>query len=95
MLNDNADLYSIIVAILSSNAKVGSQLFKALFNLEVSPRHARKAAFFWYEVRKNRDIDSRDKIWSGILPTEKELSDPLAFISSTEIPDDLSGLFGE
>lgn len=71
------------------------QLFKALFNLEVSPRHARQAAFFWYEVRKNRDIGSRDKIWSGLLPTEKELADPNAFISSTEIPDDLSGLFGE
>jgi putative hydrolase len=75
-----------------SNSPI-QQLFKALFNLEVSPKRIREATFFWHELRTKRDIDSRDKVWSGLLPTEKELSDPIAFISSTEIPDDLSGLF--
>lgn len=68
------------------------QLFKALFNLEVSPKRIREATFFWHELRTKRDIETRDKIWSGLLPTEKELLDPIAFISSTEVPDDLSGL---
>jgi putative hydrolase len=75
-----------------SNSPI-QQLFKALFNLEVSPKRIREATFFWHELRTKRDIDTRDKIWSGILPTEKELLDPIAFIGSTEIPDDLSGLF--
>ena len=75
-----------------SNSPI-QQLFKALFNLEVSPRRIREAAFFWHELREKRDIEQRDKVWSGLLPTEKELLDPIAFIGSTEIPDDLSGLF--
>ena len=75
-----------------SNSPI-QQLFKALFNLEVSPKRTREALNFWREIRVQRDLDTRDKIWSGILPTEKELTDPIAFIGSTEIPDDLSGLF--
>lgn len=75
-----------------SNSPI-QQLFKALFNLEVSPKRIREALNFWREIRVQRDLDTRDKIWSGILPTEKELLDPIAFVGSTEIPDDLSGLF--
>ena len=75
-----------------SNSPI-QQLFKALFNLEVSPKRAREAAHFWSEIRRAKDIESRDKIWSGLLPTEKELADPIGFVTSTEIPDDLSGLF--
>ena len=74
-----------------SNSPI-QQLFKALFNLEVSPRKIREATNFWSEIRAIKGIDSRDKIWSGLLPTEKELADPIAFVNSTEIPDDLSGL---
>ena len=74
-----------------SNSPI-QQLFKALFNLEVSPRKVREATFFWSEVRKSKGLDARDKIWSGLLPSAKELTDPIAFLSSTEIPDDLSGL---
>jgi putative hydrolase len=75
-----------------SNSPI-QQLFKALFNLEVSPKRVREATFFWHELREKRDLEQRDKVWSGILPTEKELSDPIAFIGSTEIPDDISKLF--
>ena len=74
-----------------SNSPI-QQLFKALFNLEVSPKRIREATNFWREIRANRDLEVRDKIWSGILPTDKELLDPIAFVGSTEIPDDLSGL---
>ena len=75
-----------------SNSPI-QQLFKALFNLEVSPKRIREATFFWHELREKRDLQQRDKVWSGLLPTEKELSDPIAFIGSTEIPDDISKLF--
>ena len=74
-----------------SNSPI-QQLFKALFNLEVSPKKIREATNFWSEIRAIKGIDSRDKIWSGLLPTEKELADPISFVASTEIPDDLSGL---
>jgi putative hydrolase len=86
-----------------SNSPI-QQLFKALFNLEVSPRQIREASNFWSEIRVasaatnengdtgNSAIASRDKIWSGLLPTAKDLTDPIGFLSSTSIPDDLSGL---
>jgi putative hydrolase len=81
-----------------SNSPI-QQLFKALFNLEVSPRQIREATFFWSEVRALNSSDSsesaianRDKIWSGLLPTAKDLTDPIGFVTSTAIPDDLSGL---
>ena len=74
-----------------SNSPI-QQLFKALFNLEVSPKRIREATFFWHEIRTKRDLENRDRIWAGILPTDKELLDPIAFLSSSEIPDDLSGL---
>ncbi len=68
------------------------QLFKSLLGLEVSPKLAREASAFWLKVREEKDISVRDAIWSGILPTADELLDPVAFLSSTEVPDDLSGL---
>lgn len=74
-----------------SNSPI-QQLFKALFNLEVSPRKVRESMNFWSEIRAIKGIDSRDKIWSGLLPSEKDFADPIAFVNSTEIPDDLSGL---
>jgi putative hydrolase len=75
-----------------SNSPI-QQLFKALFNLEVTPKRIREATSFWQQIRMNRDLAQRDKVWSGLLPTETELSDPIAFVSSTEIPDDISKLF--
>ena len=68
------------------------QLFKSLLGLEVSPKLAREASAFWQKVRQERDIATRDRIWSGLLPNADELLDPTGFISSTEVPDDLSGL---
>lgn len=68
------------------------QLFKSLLGLEVSPKLAREASAFWQKIREERDIATRDQIWSGILPTADELLDPHGFIASTQVPDDLSGL---
>jgi putative hydrolase len=68
------------------------QLFKSLLGLEVTPKLAREASAFWQKVRESKDIAARDQIWSGILPNAEELLDPQGFLSSTQIPDDLSGL---
>jgi putative hydrolase len=68
------------------------QLFSSLFGLQVSPRLAREASAFWKQVREIKDIDARDRIWSGILPTADDLLTPESFLKSLEVPDDLSGL---
>lgn len=68
------------------------QLFKSLLGLEVSPKLTREASAFWQKVRESKDVASRDALWSGILPNADELLDPVAFLSSTQVPDDLSGL---
>ena len=68
------------------------QLFATLLGLEVSPKLTREASAFWQKVRESKDVASRDALWSGILPNADELLDPVAFLSSTQVPDDLSGL---
>ena len=68
------------------------QLFSSLLGLEVSPRLAREASVFWRSVTELSDISTRDKIWSGILPTQEELLNPQLYLTSVEVPDDLSGL---
>lgn len=68
------------------------QLFSSLFGLEVSPRMAREASIFWMQIRQLRDVETRDQIWSGILPTHEEIITPEAYLLSVEVPDDLSGL---
>ncbi len=68
------------------------QLFSSLFGLEVSPRMAREASSFWSQIRELRDLDARDRIWSGILPTHEELVTPEEYLRSIDVPDDLSGL---
>ncbi|MEJ6760496.1 MAG: zinc-dependent metalloprotease [Candidatus Planktophila sp.] len=68
------------------------QLFKTLLGLEVTPKLAREASAFWNRIRVSQDISARDQIWSSILPTADELLDPEKFLTSTQVPDDLSGL---
>lgn len=68
------------------------QLFSSMLGLQVSPRLAREAAVFWKQVRELKNVESRDRIWSGILPTADDLLTPESFMKSLEIPDDLSGL---
>lgn len=67
-------------------------LFKTMLGLEVSPKLAREASAFWSRIRELKGISTRDQIWSGILPTANELLAPDLFLSTIEIPDDLSGL---
>ncbi len=68
------------------------QLFSSLFGLEVSPRMSREASAFWTQLRQLRDLSARDQIWSGILPTQQDLTDVTGYLKSVEVPDDLSGL---
>ncbi len=68
------------------------QLFANLFGLEVSPRLAREAGAFWSAIGKLRNLEERDQIWSGILPSAADLLSPQKFLSSIQIPDDLSSL---
>jgi putative hydrolase len=68
------------------------QLFSNLFGLQVSPRLTREASSFWKSVGILRSIEARDQIWSGILPTSEDLLTPDTYLSSIEIPDDLSSL---
>jgi putative hydrolase len=68
------------------------QFFKSLLGLEVTPKLAREASAFWQKIRESKDIAARDQIWSGILPSAEELLNPERFLTSSEIPDDLSGL---
>jgi putative hydrolase len=68
------------------------QLFSSLFGLEVTPRMAREASAFWSQIRALRDLQTRDRIWSGILPTHEELLTPEEYLRSIDVPDDLSGL---
>jgi putative hydrolase len=68
------------------------QLFSSLFGLQVSPRLAREGSAFWKQVREIKDVEARDRIWSGILPTADDLLTPESFLKSLEVPDDLSGL---
>jgi len=48
------------------------QLFSSMLGLQVSPRLAREAAVFWKQVRELKDVESRDRMWSGILPTAED-----------------------
>ncbi len=71
------------------------QLFHSIFGLHVSPRMAREASTFWRTIRSERDIATRDQIWSAILPSESDIARPMDFLASTEVPDDLSGITSE
>lgn len=68
------------------------QLFSSLLGLQVSPKLAREASAFWGKIREIKSIEDRDQIWSSLLPSAEDLLKPEAFLSSTSIPDDLSGL---
>ena len=53
---------------------------------------SREASSFWLQIRELRDLEARDRIWSGILPTSEELTTPETYLRSVEVPNDLSGL---
>lgn len=75
------------------------QLFAMLLGLQISPRLTRECAHFWSEIyglsgAENGGVAIRDHRWEdpALLPTASDLSDPAAFLASTTVPDDLSGL---
>ena len=72
-------------------------IFKSLLGLEISPRRIRECTMFWSKVLELNDSQFRDKKWeeSILLPTDSDLKDVGKYLSSFEVPDDLSGLFKE
>ena len=68
------------------------QLFSSLLGLQVSPRLAREAHSFWKKVRELKDIQMRDQVSSGILPTADDSLSPEHYLKTLEVPDDISGL---
>jgi putative hydrolase len=68
------------------------KLFSTMLGVHVSPKISREASAFWRKIRELQSVEKRDQIWSGLLPTAEDLKAPELFISTTEIPDDLSGL---
>jgi len=79
------------------------QLFAMLLGLHISPRLTRECSQFWSEIYSisggaegniESGIEVRDHRWedSALLPTAQDLHDPAAFLASTTVPDDLSGL---
>ena len=70
------------------------QLFAMLLGLEVSPRKMRECATFWFDVESELDLAGRDHRWEdpALLPTANDLTDVTKFLTSTSVPDDLSGL---
>jgi len=75
-----------------ASAAPAQQLFSSMLGLQVSPKLTREASAFWKKIREVKSISERDQIWSGLLPTADDLLDPEKFLTSTSIPDDLSGL---
>jgi uncharacterized protein (DUF2342 family) len=54
----------------------------------------RECATFWFDVESELDLAGRDHRWEdpALLPTANDLTDVTKFLSSTSVPDDLSGL---
>ncbi|MEJ6573770.1 MAG: zinc-dependent metalloprotease [Actinomycetes bacterium] len=70
------------------------QLFATLLGLEVSPRKMRECSLFWFEVENEIGLAERDQRWEdpALLPRSQDLADVVKFLTSTIVPDDLSGL---
>ena len=75
-----------------ASSSPAQQLFSSMLGLQVSPKLTREASAFWKKIREVKNVGERDQIWSGLLPTADDLLDPEKFLTSTSIPDDLSGL---
>ena len=75
-----------------ASSSPAQQLFSSMLGLQVSPKLTREASTFWKKIREVKSVGERDQIWSGFLPTADDLLDPEKFLTSTSIPDDLSGL---
>lgn len=62
------------------------QTFGALVGLELRPRRLRDAANLWASLRERQGVEARDTVWlhPDLLPTEKDLDDPLGFREDAE-----------
>lgn len=69
-------------------------VLRELIGLELTPRLVRDANNLWGALEHDRGIEGRDAIWShpDLIPTAKDLADPMAFVAKGEEPpasDDL------
>ncbi|NLE98507.1 MAG: zinc-dependent metalloprotease [Propionibacterium sp.] len=68
-------------------------VLRELIGLDLAPRMVRDAENLWAAIEHHGDIASRDQVWRhpDMVPTAKDLEDPLAFISRADDPptDDL------
>ncbi|MEX0428742.1 zinc-dependent metalloprotease [Nocardioides sp. DS6] len=64
------------------------QTFATLVGLELRPRRLRDAATLWGSLRTRQGIEARDGVWMSpaLLPTAKDLDDPLGFREGAEAP---------
>jgi len=68
------------------------QAFAALVGLELRPRRLRDAANLWGSLRSRQGIEARDGVWMSpaLLPTAKDLDDPLGFREGADAPAELT-----
>jgi putative hydrolase len=68
------------------------QTFAALVGLELRPRRLRDASALWGSLRARQGQQGRDAVWAhpDLLPTSKDLDDPLGFREHLEQPEALT-----
>lgn len=68
------------------------QTFGALVGLEMRPRRLRDASTLWGSLRSRQGPDGRDAVWAhpDLLPTDKDLDDPLGFREDLAEPQPFS-----
>ncbi|WP_297740308.1 zinc-dependent metalloprotease [uncultured Tessaracoccus sp.] len=69
-------------------------VLRELIGLELTPRLVRDANNLWGALEHDRGVEGRDAIWShpDLIPTAKDLTDPMAFVAKGKEPpasDDL------
>ncbi|HSE09198.1 MAG TPA: zinc-dependent metalloprotease [Nocardioidaceae bacterium] len=68
------------------------ETFAALVGLELRPRRLRDASALWGSLRNRQGQEARDAVWAhpDLLPTSKDLDDPLGFREHVEEPKALT-----
>ena len=68
------------------------QTFAALVGLELRPRRLRDASALWGSLRTRQGQQGRDAVWAhpDLLPTSRDLDDPLGFREGVEEPEALT-----
>jgi putative hydrolase len=70
------------------------QTFATLVGLQLRPRRLRDAATIWAAMGAQHGSEDRDRLWShpDLLPTSKDLDEPMDFVARHGMDDDLAAL---